>query len=254
MFFFKKEIQEKLSVVTTIQFIASNTKMLNRFYHRIQKLYSNIKMFLEYFIIYIIIFYYINNSAILNVTCLFFFLKEFLISYVFKQENQCSEGICVFRNKQEFVWSDLDNKLPIILDVEYSQYIHFVFTIWVCYFIFYCSILFTTFVGARAIYTICIRPWFVGLARFFVRKYIFFNKFFIFNFSINILRFSYLISFQYLDKGLFELVGPYGAIRNVSKMARRVKAMQTGLLYHNTGIVLLGALFLFMFATLILNI
>ena len=42
--------------------------------------------------------------------------------------------------------------MPIILDVEYSQYIHFIFTIWVCYFIFYCSILFATFVGARTIY------------------------------------------------------------------------------------------------------
>src|SRR5690606_40735391 len=110
MFRFKKEIQEQLSIVTTIQFIASNTKMLNRFYHRIQKLYSNIKMFLEYFIIYIIIFYYINNSAILNVTCLFFFLKNFLLIMFLKKKIKFSKGIFVFRIKQKFVCSNLIRK------------------------------------------------------------------------------------------------------------------------------------------------
>jgi|SRR5690606_10949031 hypothetical protein len=140
--------------------------------------------------------------------------------------------------------------MPIILDVEYSQYIHFIFTIWVCYFIFYCSILFATFVGARTIYAISIRPWFVGITHFFVRKYVFFNKFFIYNIAIKILNFSYIISFKFLDKGVFELVGPYGIISNISKIARRVKTLQTGLLYHNTGFVLLGVLFLFMFGTI----
>lgn len=148
----------------------------------------------------------------------------------------------------------INETIKVLLDVDYSLYIHHIFTVWVLYFIFFCIIVFTTFRGSRAIYALCIRHWITGPIHFFVRKYVFYNKFFIYNTTIRILDFSYASSFKLLDKGLFEISGPYGAINTISKVSRRVTVMQTGLLYHNTGILILGALFLLMFGSVFLYI
>lgn len=142
--------------------------------------------------------------------------------------------------------------LKVLLDVDYSQYIHHIFTIWVLYFIFFSLIVLTTFSGSRALYMLCIRPFVVGPMHTFVRKYLFYNRLFIYNTSVRILDFSFVTTFKLLDKGLFEILGPYGAIKAISKKAHRVSAMQTGLLYHNTGILILGAIFLLMFGSVFL--
>lgn len=158
-------------------------------------------------------------------------------------------GTSIAKEPRPEMAPQLHGTITVLLDVDYSQYIHHIFTVWVLYFIFICLIVLTTFSGSRALYLLCIHPRFVGPMHFFVRKYIFYNRYFIYKSTMRIFDFSYATSFKLLDKGLFEIFGPYGAINITSKMARRVSAMQTGLLYHNTGILILGAIFLLMFGS-----
>jgi len=51
---------------------------------------------------------------------------------------------------------------------------------------------------------------------------------------------SYLIPFRLLDKGFIELVGPLGLVVNLNKISKKVSAIQTGLIYHYTFIILIG--------------
>lgn len=146
----------------------------------------------------------------------------------------------------------IHESIKVLLDVDYSLYVHHIFTVWVLYFIFFCFLILTTFTGSRALYLLCISPIIAGPMNLFARKYLFYNKFFIYHTTIRIFDYSYATSFKLLDKGLFEILGPYGAINTISKAARRVTKMQTGLLYHNTGILILGAIFLLMFGSVFL--
>jgi NADH-ubiquinone oxidoreductase chain 5 len=55
-----------------------------------------------------------------------------------------------------------------------------------------------------------------------------------------LLSFGYNVSFGALDKGLIEIVGPYGLERSIRKIASQTSALQSGYLYHYAFTVLIG--------------
>lgn len=58
------------------------------------------------------------------------------------------------------------------------------------------------------------------------------------------LNFGYQISFKTLDKGAFEILGPYGISKTIRQIAKQVSLLQSGLIYHYAVVMLLGLTFL----------
>ena len=63
------------------------------------------------------------------------------------------------------------------------------------------------------------------------------------------MKFAYNISFKYLDRGLFEMVGPFGFSKIFDKYSLKAVNLQTGFIYHYAFVIILG---LIMFLTLFL--
>lgn len=78
------------------------------------------------------------------------------------------------------------------------------------------------------------------------RFYTFLNKRWLFDKVFNeflaqsVLRFGYSISFVTLDKGVIELLGPYGIATTMRTLSKRTSGLQSGLIYHYAFIMLIG--------------
>nr|YP_010131424.1 NADH dehydrogenase subunit 5 [Bruguiera sexangula]YP_010131458.1 NADH dehydrogenase subunit 5 [Bruguiera x rhynchopetala]QPZ76244.1 NADH dehydrogenase subunit 5 [Bruguiera sexangula]QPZ76302.1 NADH dehydrogenase subunit 5 [Bruguiera x rhynchopetala] len=82
---------------------------------------------------------------------------------------------------------------------------------------------------------------------FFNRLYSFFNKRWFFDQVLNdflvrsFLRFGYEVSFEALDKGAIEILGPYGISYIFRRLAERISQLQSGFVYHYAFAILLGS-------------
>jgi NADH-ubiquinone oxidoreductase chain 5 len=78
------------------------------------------------------------------------------------------------------------------------------------------------------------------------RLYSFFNKRWFFDQVLNdflvrsFLRFGYSVSFEALDKGAIEILGPYGISYTFRRLAERISQLQSGFVYHYAFAMLLG--------------
>lgn len=91
----------------------------------------------------------------------------------------------------------------------------------------------------------------VGLKLFaFLNKKWYFDK--LYNELINkpLLSFGYFVSFRGMDKGLVEMLGPYGAVSSFSSLMKKTSKLQTGFIYHYAFIMLVGIVFLLAFTSL----
>ena len=58
------------------------------------------------------------------------------------------------------------------------------------------------------------------------------------------LNFGYDVSFKTLDKGSFEILGPYGISRTIQQLTSQISLLQSGIIYHYAVVMLLGLIFL----------
>jgi NADH-ubiquinone oxidoreductase chain 5 len=58
-------------------------------------------------------------------------------------------------------------------------------------------------------------------------------------------KFGYSISYKFVDRGIFEILGPTGLSNSALKIGSSLHKMQTGFIYHYTLVVLIGITFLF---------
>ena len=54
------------------------------------------------------------------------------------------------------------------------------------------------------------------------------------------LYFGYHVSFKTIDRGLIELVGPFGITNLIKKLSQNISKLQTGLIYHYIFVMVLG--------------
>ena len=81
--------------------------------------------------------------------------------------------------------------------------------------------------------------WFKQLCLIIGKKYIFINRSIIlilFSTSFNI---SYNVFYRFIDKGILELIGPFGIVCSIRHLLLAQNKLQTGLLYHYSGYILL---------------
>jgi len=80
--------------------------------------------------------------------------------------------------------------------------------------------------------------------------YLFLNKRWLFDKVYNefvakpVMQFGYHVSFKTLDKGAFEMVGPYGIMVGMQALIKEVSKFQSGFLYHYALMMLIGITFL----------
>ena len=58
-------------------------------------------------------------------------------------------------------------------------------------------------------------------------------------------KFGYSISYKFVDRGIFEILGPTGLSNSSLKISSSLHKMQTGFIYHYTLVILMGITFLF---------
>jgi NADH-ubiquinone oxidoreductase chain 5 len=96
---------------------------------------------------------------------------------------------------------------------------------------------------ASFLYNATLSP--VGLKLYaFLNKKWYFDK--IYNECLNkpLFSFGYFISFRGIDKGIVEILGPYGAVNSFSSMMKKASKLQTGFIYHYAFIMLVGIILL----------
>lgn len=54
------------------------------------------------------------------------------------------------------------------------------------------------------------------------------------------LDFGYNIGFKTLDRGIIEVIGPYGLVNSISSLTKRINSLQTGYIYHYGFIMFIG--------------
>lgn len=98
---------------------------------------------------------------------------------------------------------------------------------------------FATFHWSRLIYKFKLTPMGRGLYTMASRRWFFdqvYNQFF----AQKALDFGYHVSWKSLDKGWFEILGPYGIIDTFPQWSRRLGSLQSGLIPHYAVFMVLG--------------
>jgi NADH-ubiquinone oxidoreductase chain 5 len=72
----------------------------------------------------------------------------------------------------------------------------------------------------------------------------FFDKVFNDFIGQKMLHFGYNISFKTLDKGFFEILGPFGISATFQKLTKQISKLQSGMIYHYAVIMLIGLTFI----------
>ena len=115
-------------------------------------------------------------------------------------------------------------KIPLILTF-YFIFVFFVFFYWLKNFFLYLRLS---------------TNWMNNLFIFLNRKYLFFTKNIIYP-LIDTMNYSSLnYTFKLFDKGLIEILGPYGIAKKTSSLIKITSHLQTGLIYHYSGFIILG--------------
>ena len=81
------------------------------------------------------------------------------------------------------------------------------------------------------------------------KKYIYINRFFLYKNITNLFIISYKFMYKLLDKGLLEVVGPYGAVYSIYNLAQKITKLQSGYIYHYIGYIFI-ILILLIFAVI----
>jgi NADH-ubiquinone oxidoreductase chain 5 len=66
------------------------------------------------------------------------------------------------------------------------------------------------------------------------------------------LKFGYSISYKFIDRGIFEILGPTGLSNLALKVGSNLHKLQTGFIYHYTLLILIGMTFLLSFRQIFL--
>lgn len=74
----------------------------------------------------------------------------------------------------------------------------------------------------------------------FLNKKWFFDKIYNEYFGQFFFNFGYLISYKIIDRGIFEILGPYGLSIILAKFSKEISQLQTGYIYHYTFFFLVG--------------
>jgi NADH-ubiquinone oxidoreductase chain 5 len=88
----------------------------------------------------------------------------------------------------------------------------------------------------------------------FLNRKWFFDKIYNEYFGQFFFKFGYSISYKFIDRGIFEILGPTGLSSTALIVGSSLHNMQTGYIYHYTLSILIGIYFLFGLRQVMVNI
>jgi len=81
--------------------------------------------------------------------------------------------------------------------------------------------------------------WFRNLFTMISKKYLFINRLFVVRLVESSFVFSYSVVYKLFDKGVIELVGPFGIVSSIQSVLYSQYKLQSGLVYHYSGFLLI---------------
>jgi proton-translocating NADH-quinone oxidoreductase chain L len=124
------------------------------------------------------------------------------------------------------------------------------------YSIFYFMILFIILfyiMGNLLFYVKIMNKWTDSFYTFFNKKYILLNKNIYYPIINLFFRFSYDSMYKLFDKGIIEVLGPFGIVSILNKAIVTNTKMQTGMVYHYFGLMVLSILLFILLIILYIN-
>jgi hypothetical protein len=76
------------------------------------------------------------------------------------------------------------------------------------------------------------------------KKYLFINKNVYYPIIDTFFKFSYNSMYKFFDKGIIEWIGPFGIVIYTNKLIKSGLRIQTGLIYHYFGLIVLSIIIL----------
>jgi NADH-ubiquinone oxidoreductase chain 5 len=96
--------------------------------------------------------------------------------------------------------------------------------------------------GSLLFYLKLMSKWTDVFYTFFNKKYIVLNKNIYYPIIDFFFRFSYDSMYKFFDKGVIEIIGPFGIVNSLNKAVVNNTKMQTGMVYHYFGLMVLSVL------------
>jgi proton-translocating NADH-quinone oxidoreductase chain L len=131
-------------------------------------------------------------------------------------------------NLNDFEFNILSSKLPI-LSILFFLGLFFIYYYYFEKFLFYLKI---SFISNEILY------------QFFNKKYIVLNKNIYYPLIDFFFKFSYYSMYKLFDKGIIEVFGPFGITRLINQLILMNSKINSGLIYHYFGIIVLSFLIL----------
>ncbi len=125
------------------------------------------------------------------------------------------------------------------LHTEYNDYIRQVTLAWTVYFTIISIYAFSYFKHFIYYSIVGSLPWLGSIYTFVGRKYIFINRLVVTKLVQFSFSFSYAAAYKLFDKGLIEFVGPFGIVAATKEIIFSQSRIQSGLIYHYSGFILL---------------
>ena len=157
-----------------------------------------------------------------------FWLKSFSVDTFFFFSGDAFNDVC---------------KASFLLHTEYNHYIRQITVVWTFYFLIVTFLLVTYFKYFFYYSFIGSLLWFRQLFTIIIKKYLFINRLFIVRFVESSFSFSYNVVYRLFDKGVIEFIGPFGIVSSIKSVLFSQYKLQSGLVYHYAGFLLLMLIF-----------
>lgn len=132
----------------------------------------------------------------------------------------------------------------IVSEIEYNKYIALVFTAWALTMLVVGLVLFA--LSHELSLRFSINLWYTGAYTLFARKFLFVSQIAV-RTSVEVFHAGYNSCYKLLDKGIFEVLLPYGVTSILSSSVRKMKLIHSSILYHYAGLLCLALIMLLMF-------
>jgi NADH-ubiquinone oxidoreductase chain 5 len=134
-----------------------------------------------------------------------------------------------------------NNNNYYLFQFEFNTYIRRIPFVWTIYYISLIGMLYLYY--KKFILNMIIgNTWIAQIHIILTEKYLFYNKLIIEPITYNLFKFAKTISYEFFDKGLIELIGPYGIVQTVRHISLNYHKYHTMYLNHYMHIMLIALL------------
>lgn len=157
--------------------------------------------------------------------------------------NSWANAFVFSKNNNYIFYSNLDllQHNYMLISNEFNIYIKYIPIVWVFYFLSLSTFLYST---ANTYLFKLFAGWNTGMYLYHIltEKYIFFNRFIVEPISYKIFDFAYNTTYLLIDKGLIEIIGPYGLTRVFTNITTSINNYKLSYVINYVVYILIGTM------------